>query len=211
MSKYDSVDQIIEQSSWSYELKVLRDIINETALEERIKWNLPCYTIDNKNILIVQTFKNYFGFTLFKGILIEDSFGMLETIGNSYGDRQIKFYSLADVVHKKEEILYYINEAIKNEKAGLKLEIRNKKELEMCVELEAVLATDLAFNEAFYKLTPGRQRGYIHHIGKAKQSKTKYARIEANRERIFDGKGLLDCVCGHSKRMPSCDGSHKNV
>jgi CDGSH-type Zn-finger protein len=26
----------------------------------------------------------------------------------------------------------------------------------------------------------------------------------------LNGKGIRDCVCGHSKRMPNCDGSHKH-
>ena len=25
---------------------------------------------------------------------------------------------------------------------------------------------------------------------------------------IFTGKGINDCVCGRSKKMPGCDGSH---
>ena len=65
------------------------------------------------------------------------------------------------------------------------------------------------FKDAFYALTPGRQRGYLLHFSSAKQPQTRINRIEKYMDRIFNGKGFQDCVCGHSKRMPNCDGSHK--
>jgi CDGSH-type Zn-finger protein len=43
----------------------------------------------------------------------------------------------------------------------------------------------------------------------AKQSATVSARIEKFTPRILRGKGMNDCVCGHSQKMPGCDGSHK--
>jgi len=66
-----------------------------------------------------------------------------------------------------------------------------------------------ALKKAFKALTPGRQRAYLMHFGAAKQSKTREARIETYLQRILNGKGITDCVCGLSKRMPNCDGSHK--
>ena len=64
---------------------------------------------------------------------------------------------------------------------------------------------------AFKNLTPGRQRGYLLHFSKPKQSKTRESRIAKNIERILKGQGLNDCICGFSKRMPNCDGSHKQL
>ncbi|WP_338140796.1 hypothetical protein [Wenyingzhuangia gilva] len=37
------------------------------------------------------------------------------------------------------------------------------------------------------------------------------SRIEKYKERILNGKGMNDCVCNLSKKMPNCDGSHKYI
>ena len=66
-----------------------------------------------------------------------------------------------------------------------------------------------ALKIAFEGLTPGRQRAYILHFSGSKHAKTREARIENYTQRILMGKGLTDCICGLSKRMPNCDGSHK--
>ncbi|MGB2759994.1 MAG: YdeI/OmpD-associated family protein [Maribacter stanieri] len=70
------------------------------------------------------------------------------------------------------------------------------------------MSEDPKFKEAFDSLTPNLQKGYILHIQQAKQSTTRTSRIEKNSKRIFIGKDLHDCVCGLSKKMPKCDGSH---
>jgi CDGSH-type Zn-finger protein len=33
--------------------------------------------------------------------------------------------------------------------------------------------------------------------------------LDTQLQQILDGKGINDCTCGLSKKMPSCDGSHK--
>lgn len=78
-------------------------------------------------------------------------------------------------------------------------------------ELQELLDSNSEFRDAFEKLTPGRQRGYLLHFSSPKQSKTRYSRIESSMDRIMSGKGLNDCICGLSKRMPNCDGSHKQL
>ena len=61
---------------------------------------------------------------------------------------------------------------------------------------------------AFMALTPGRQRGLVLNIEGAKQSKTRSDRVVKHIPRILAGKGIHDCICGKSQRMPRCDGSH---
>jgi uncharacterized protein YdeI (YjbR/CyaY-like superfamily) len=104
----------------------------------------------------------------------------------------------------------YIFEAIEVEKAGIKVPLKPHEDYEVVEEFQAIMDTDYSFKIAFFALTPGRQRGYLLHFSGAKQSATRMSRIENVRSRIMNGKGLTDCICGLSKRMPNCDGSHKN-
>jgi uncharacterized protein YdeI (YjbR/CyaY-like superfamily) len=59
-------------------------------------------------------------------------------------------------------------------------------------ELEKRLDEIPALKAAFEALTPGRQRGYMFHVGQPKQAKTREARVEKCMERILEGKGLND-------------------
>lgn len=70
---------------------------------------------------------------------------------------------------------------------------------------------NIALKAAFHALTPGRQRAYNLHFSAAKQSATRQSRIAKCTPLILCGKGLNDCTCGLSKRMPQCDGSHKSI
>ena len=59
-------------------------------------------------------------------------------------------------------------------------------------ELKQKFEENEAFKEAFYALTPGRQRGYLLHFAAPKQSKTRESRIEKCLPDIFKGKGMHD-------------------
>lgn len=52
---------------------------------------------------------------------------------------------------------------------------------------------------------------YVIYFSAPKQTKSRQSRIEKYRQRIFDGKGINDCVCGLSRKKPNCDGSHKYI
>ena len=54
------VDAFIEKlNQWQDEFKILRRWIQETELDEDYKWMHPCYTLNNKNVVIIQDFKHY--------------------------------------------------------------------------------------------------------------------------------------------------------
>ena len=59
-------------------------------------------------------------------------------------------------------------------------------------ELAALMEADPAFRDAFERLTPGRQRGYLLHFNGAKRSATRAARIERVQDRIMEGFGIHD-------------------
>ena len=96
---------------------------------------------------------------------------------------------LYEVITQEEIIKAYIVEAVKIEESGAKVEFK-KNSVDIPEELHNIFEKDSNFKDAFYSLTPGRQRGYILFFTSAKQSKTVISRIEKNRENIMAGKGL---------------------
>jgi uncharacterized protein YdeI (YjbR/CyaY-like superfamily) len=86
----------------------------------------------------------------------------------------------------------YVREAIKVEKAGLKVSFKKTEEFAMPEEFQDKLNQNAALKAAFDALTPGRQRAYLLYFSAAKQSKTRESRIEKSIQKIFDGKGPND-------------------
>lgn len=110
---------------------------------------------------------------------------------NSRAARKIPFVSVKDIKSAEATIRAYVDEAIDIEKKGLNVEMP-KDDLDPPEELIEALASDDELNAAFDALTPGRRRSWILHIGQAKQSATRRARLEKARPMILDGKGLND-------------------
>ncbi|KAA2219275.1 DUF1801 domain-containing protein [Maribacter flavus] len=201
---------ISKQEKWSHELQLLREIVLSCGLEETFKWRSPCYTFEGKNVVILGALKDFCCLSFFKGVLLKDSEGILKQQGeNTQSGRIVPFTDTAEIHRLKPVLKAYVFEAIEVEKSGQKVEFNTPDELEHPDELEVAFQQDAEFQNAFQSLTPGRQKGYLLFFSGAKQSATRASRIDKYRSRIFDGKGLHDCICGHSKKMPSCDGSHK--
>ncbi len=208
-----TVDEyFLKIDKWKEELSELRTILLDCLLQEEIKWGNPCYTYNGKNIILLGGFKNYCVISFIKGSLLKDAENILSQQGeNTQSARVIKFTSIAEIQELTAVIKSYIFEAVEVEKLGLKVKFSKSTELELPVELTEFMNRKTAFKTAFYKLSPGRQKGYILHFSGAKKSETRTARIESCEQRILDGYGFRDCTCGLSKRKPNCDGSHKTL
>lgn len=179
--------------SWQEELKLLRIIMLESGLTEEVKWSVPCYTFQDRNILIVSAFKDYCSVSFFKGTLLQDEKGLLEKPGeNSQAARLFKFTSVRQIIESEPYIKAYIHEAIEIEKSGQKVDFRQKDELDLPEELQYRMEEDPELKEAFEALTPGRQRGYVLYFSAPKQSKTRESRIEKYIPKILEGKGFHD-------------------
>ena len=197
---------------WQPELTKLRNIILGCGLKEELKWKHPCYTFNGKNVVLIHEFKDHCAITFFKGALLKDSEKLLiQPTKNIQAERLIRFLSKEEILSRKRTIMSYIDEAIEIEKSGLKVKMKDTSDYETPEELSKRFMANPDFKEAFDSLTPGRQRGYLLYFSQAKQIKTRESRISKNMDRIFMGKGLNDCICGLSKRMPRCDGSHKDL
>ena len=203
---------LLNTKKWREELTVLRSIVMDSGLGEELKWGAPCYVHEQANVIIIQGFKDYFALLFFKGALMKDPQNLLHKPGeNTQSGRQIRLTSMDEMLGQEEVLRAYIQNAIEVEKAGEKVIAKKTEEYPVPLELEESFAENSDLQHAFYGLTPGRQRAYLLHFAEAKQSATRKARIEKYTPRILKGKGILDCWCGLSKRMPTCDGSHKQL
>ncbi len=205
------VDPYFENAKkWQDEIVLLREIALDCPLEEELKWRVPCYTFHNANVVLIHAFKDYCALLFMKGALLKDEDGILfQQTENVQSGRQIRFTNTAEIEAIKPQLMAYIFEAIEVEKAGIKIEHKKTEDFVVVDELKQKFEEDPTFKTAFESLTPGRQRAYLLHFSQAQQPKTRLTRIEKYTARILNGKGITDCVCGHSKRMPNCDGSHK--
>ena len=203
---------LLNVKKWREELTILRSIVMDSGLVEELKWGAPCYVHDQANVIIIQGFKEYFALMFFKGAIMEDPQDLLRKPGeNTQSGRQIRMYSMDEMLGQEDVLRAYIQNAIAIEKTGVKVVVKKTEEYPVPSELEESFAANSDLQHAFYGLTPGRQRAYLLHFAEAKQSATRKARIEKYTSRILKGKGILDCWCGLSKRMPTCDGSHKQL
>lgn len=175
------------------ETAALQELARSCGLVEKIKWGKPCFTLGDKNIVLVQRFNHYIALLFFKGALLKDPDKLLFRVGEHMrAPRQLRFNSLADIKRLSFSIRAFIEQAIDLEKSGAKVELKKASELEVPEELQTRLDMEPALNIAFAGLTPGRQRGYIYQIAAAKQSATRASRVDKVIPRILAGKGLND-------------------
>ena len=178
---------------WREEFEKLRMIILDFQLTEELKWGVPCYTFQNRNLVLIHGFKEYCALLFLKGALLKDTHGILiRQTENVQASRQIRFTNMRTILALELILKAYIHEAIEVEKAGLKVELRKTSEYPVPEEFQHKLDENPALKTAFKALTPGRQRAYLFYFSQPKQSKTRKSRIEKSMQQILNGKGLND-------------------
>lgn len=178
---------------WQEEYEELRTIILSCGLTEEVKWGVPCYTHEQKNVVLIHGFKEYCAILFHKGVLLKDPKKLLiQQTENVQSARQMRFTSLSEIIKLKAAIKAYVKEAVAIEKSGEKVPMKKTAEFAMPVEFKKALSQDKALKKAFEALTPGRQRGYLLYFSSAKQAKTREERIEKYYDKILKGKGMDD-------------------
>ncbi|OJV52555.1 MAG: hypothetical protein BGO31_07885 [Bacteroidetes bacterium 43-16] len=181
-------------SKWREAYLHLRAIIlEEKELQEDFKWMHPCYTFEGKNVVLIHGFKDYCALLFHKGALMKDEAGVLiQQTENVQAARQIRFTDAESILELKPVIKAYIKEAIDIERSGKKITLKQVTEYPVPEEFQQVLDKDALLQQAFYALSPGRQKGYLFHFNQAKRPATRNSRIEKYYQHILNGKGIDD-------------------
>ncbi len=194
MKKIHSVEEYIENhSQYTEALRLLRDTILTTELNESVKWSAPVYDLNGKNVVGLGAFKHHFGIWFFNGVFLKDEHNVLVNAqeNKTKALRQMRFESIEDI--DTNIVLAYVKEAIENQKLGKEIKpTRNKKPVDIPEELQTAFKTNSDLKAGFEALTPGKQREYCNHISEAKRDATKLSRLEKITPMIISGVGLHD-------------------
>ena len=178
---------------WTEGLEALRTLALQSGLTETIKWGVPVYTLNNKNILVISALKDYFMLSFFEGALLTDTKQLLSKAGeHSQAARLVKFTTLSEVLLHQETLHDLVQQAIENTRSGKKSEKTKESTPALPNELLQAFQKNRALEKAFYALTLGRQRGYLLHFTSAKQAATRTSRIEKCTPKILEGKGFQE-------------------
>ena len=127
--------EMMYRERWEAEIAEMRRVLAGLAMTEECKWGKPTYTVDGKNIVIMQGFKEYFALGFFQGALLTDPKKVLVQLGQVQAGRVMKFASAKDITAKAATIKAYVREAIAVEKAGLRMEHKKASDFPVPEEL----------------------------------------------------------------------------
>jgi uncharacterized protein YdeI (YjbR/CyaY-like superfamily) len=195
MKKFKTVEAyILNFPEWEDKLRLLRNIILKNAhTEETLKWNIPVYTVDGKNIIGLSAFKSHVGLWFFQGALLKDGAKVLVNAqeGKTQAMRHWKFKA-SDAI-SEALVQHYIDEAVQYQKDGKTVLMKKKSTVvELPIELKAAFDSNHSLKIAFEALSNYKQKEYIEYIATAKRVATKESRLAKILPMILDGKGLND-------------------
>ncbi len=190
----DVDDYIAYHESWSEELHKLRSLLQQSELDETIKWYIPTYTWRNKNVIGMGAFKEWTAIWFFQGSFLSDPYQVLVNAqeGKTKGLRQWRFKKGAPMDAVK--IMEYIVEATENQKQGLEIKVAKatRKAEPIPPRLQKALAQSSTAKHQWEQLSIAKRNDYCRHISEAKQDKTKDKRLQSILPMIEAGKGLND-------------------
>lgn len=193
MKKFRSVDHYFEELElWTHETAKLREILLTTELEETLKWSIPCYTYQGKNIAGLGSFKSYFGIWFYQGSLMDDPDGVLINAQKGKTQAMLQWRMSAKKDIKVRQIKKYIRMAIEVAESGVEIKPRRGKPIVVDPLLRSALDNNKVAAAAFNAMRPGGQREYADYVNEAKKDETKIRRISKILPMIAAGGGLND-------------------
>jgi len=195
MKKVASVEAYIASGGdWTESLELLRDLLSSTSLKETVKWGMPVYTLNNKNVVGFSAFKSWVGIWFYQGVFLKDPAGKLINAqeGVTKGLRQWRFTSAGEINDNRELILSYIEEAIQNQVEGKEIKPERNKDVIIPDELNRAFKENPALKDQFDAMSLSKRRDYAEHIGSAKREDTRQSRLEQAVPMILEGIGRND-------------------
>src|SRR6185437_7997179 len=142
-----------KDTKWKKEYEKLRMVILDCGLTEELKWGVPTYTFQGKNVVLIHGFKEYCAILFPKGVLLKDPKHILiQQTEHVQSARQVRFTSLQEINKLEPALKANIKEAIELEKAGAKIVKKTTSEYPVPEEFKTMLDSDPHLKKAFKAL-----------------------------------------------------------
>ena len=183
---------IIATGQWQDGLILLHEIIVSTGLTGSIKWGVPVYSYEKKNILGLAAFKKHLAIWFYQGALLHDPYCLLT---NAQEDktkalRQMRFNSMNQI--DPAIVTSYVIEAIENHKAGKEITVDKNKPVIIPEELAYAFSEDPEIERCFNYFSMAKKREFAQYISYAKRKETRLSRLDKIVPLILENNGLND-------------------
>lgn len=194
MNKVSVEEYILNSGQWQIPLNMLREILLALEMEETVKWGVPVYCINGKNVVGIASFKEYTGLWFYQGIFLADKKKILITANEDQTRalRQLRFQSADEIESILDDIIDFVKEAIENAKQGKEIKPIRNKPFTIPPELQEALENDLDLKKSFDLLSHAKRRNYSYYIDQAKRPDTRQKRLDHCIPLIIEGRGLMD-------------------
>lgn len=148
-----------KHEQWRDFLEPAREVLPGTEMDETVKWGMPTYTLNGKNIIGLTGFKNHCAIWFHNGLFLKDKDRHLVNAGEGTTKAQRQWRFEAGDRFPKRLVKSYVLEAINNARSGKTIK-PEKKALLIPGELQLALDRNKRLQKAFAALTTGRQKEY---------------------------------------------------
>ncbi len=193
-TKVNSAKEYINHfPTWKKELKAVYKIFQSAEMDETIKWGIPVFCVEGKNVAGYAAFKNWISIWFYQGVFLKDKKKKLINAqeGKTKALRQWRFENLESIRSEEKLIATYLEEAIQNSKEGKEVKIERKK-LVIPPELQTELSKSKTLQKKFDAFSLTDRRSFADFITDAKRATTKQTRLEKIIPMIKKGIGRND-------------------
>lgn len=159
-------------------LILLRDIVLDSGLEETVKWNMPVYRINGKNVVGLIAYKNWVTLVFYNGALLKDEKKLFhQPEQRARALRLWRFNTVDNIRDYIESIIEYVDEAKENALLGKRVMPEKNRTIIIPAELNKVFENDPGLKKIFDSLSNFRQYEYTQYINMAKLPETRERRV----------------------------------
>ncbi len=178
---------------WEQQLLQLHTCAAQCGMEKTVKWGIPVFTYNKKNILGIAAFKSYVGIWFYEGALLADKEKVLVNAQEGKTKRMRQWRFTAEEQIPVATVKAYMKEAMRlSGQAATAPVDKQSIKLEIPQELEQALQQNPAAAQIFKELAPSHRREYANYVREAKQLTTRIRRAEKSISLILQKKGLFD-------------------